>query len=110
MEQVQVTERHQAESLAHFQLRPGDLVVMDAGYPVGSSVAMTQQRQSGVLQRTPASHLHLEEEQGRTIDVKHWLKHLAGTGLPEIEGWVRLPTSGARAGAAGVLSLAQGAS
>ena len=36
MEQVQVTDRHQAESLAHFGLRAGDLVVTDAGCPVGS--------------------------------------------------------------------------
>ena len=43
MEQVQVRDRHQAESLKLFELRPGDLVVTDAGYQVGSSVEMTQQ-------------------------------------------------------------------
>src|SRR5438067_472076 len=67
MEQVQVTDRHQAESLTHFGLRAGDLVVTDAGYPVGSSVELTQQRQSLLLQRTAASQLHLEEEQGQSI-------------------------------------------
>ena len=97
MEQVQVTDRHQAESLAHFQLRPGDLAVMDAGYPVGSSVEMTQQSQSLVLQRTTASHLHLEDEQGGTIHLKERIKHLAGNSLPEVEGWVRFPSSGQRA-------------
>jgi hypothetical protein len=44
MEQVQLTDRHQAESLSHFEFRAGDLVVTDAGYPVGSSVELTQQR------------------------------------------------------------------
>jgi Transposase DDE domain len=97
MEQVQVTDRHQAESLAHFQLRPGDLAVMDAGYPVGSSVEMTQQSKSFVLQRTTASHLHLQEEQGGTINLKERIKHLAGTSLKEVEGWVRLPSRGQRA-------------
>ena len=57
MEQVQVTDRHQAESLAHFGLRAGDLVVTDAGYPVGSSVEQTQQSQSFVLQRTAAEKI-----------------------------------------------------
>ena len=39
MEQVQVTDRHQAERLSLFELRAGDLVVTDAGYPVVSRSA-----------------------------------------------------------------------
>ncbi len=97
MEQVQVTDRHQAESLTLFELRPGDLAVMDAGYPVGSSVEMTQQSQSLVLQRTTASHLHLEDEQGNTINLKERIKHLGGNSLKEVVGFVRLPSSGQRA-------------
>src|SRR5260370_11322034 len=97
MEQVQVTDRHQAESLRLFELRPGDLVVTEAGYPVVSSVEMTQQQQALLLQRTTASHLHLEDEQGQTISLKERVKHLAGNSLKEVEGFVRLPTSGERA-------------
>ena len=97
MEQVQVTDRHQAESLKLFQLRPGDLVVTDAGYQVASSVEQTQQQQAVLLQRTTASHLHVEDEQGQTISLKERIKHLAGTSLKEVEGFVRLPTSGERA-------------
>lgn len=97
MEQVQVTDRHQAESLAHFGLRAGDLVVTDAGYPVGSSVEQTQQSQSLVLQRTAASQLHLEDEQGQTIHLKERIKHVAATCLKEVVGWVDLPESGERA-------------
>ena len=97
MEQVHVTDRHQAESLALFELRAGDLAVMDAGYPVGSSVEETQQSTSLLLQRTTASHLHLENEQGKTITLKERIKHLAGNSLKELEGLVRLPSSGERA-------------
>jgi hypothetical protein len=93
---VQVTDRHQAESLRLFELRPGDLVVTDAGYAVGSSVEMTQQQQAVVLQRTTASHLHLEDEQGQTISLKERVKHLAGNSLKEVEGLVCLPGSGER--------------
>ena len=96
MEQVQVTDRHQAESLRLFELRPGDLVVTDAGYPVGSSVAMTQQQQAELLQRTTASHLHLENEQGGTINLRERIKHLVGNSLKEVEGFVCLPGSGER--------------
>ena len=97
MEQVQVTDRHQAESLAHFGLRAGDLVVTDAGYPVGSSVEQTQQSQSFVLQRTAASQLHLEDEQGQTIHLKERIKHVAANCLKEVVGWVDLPESSQRA-------------
>jgi hypothetical protein len=97
MEQVQLTDRHQAESLSHFGLRAGDLVVTDAGYPVGSSVEVTQQSQSVLLQRTTASHLHLEDEQGHTIGLKERIKHVPANGLKEVEGFVLLPKSGQRA-------------
>ncbi len=97
MEQVQLTDRHQAESLSHFEFRAGDLVVTDAGYAVGSSVELTQQRQSVLLQRTAASQLHLEEEGGQTINVKERVKHVAANSLKEVGGFVRLPESGKRA-------------
>ena len=91
MEQVQLTDRHQAESLSHFGFRAGDLVVTDAGYPVGSSVEVTQQSHSLLLQRTTASHLHLEDEQGQTIGLKERIKHVAANSLKEVVGFVRLP-------------------
>ena len=97
MEQVQVTDRHQAESLSHFELRAGVLAVTDAGYPVGSSVELTRQRQSFLLQRTAASQLHLEDEQGQTINLKERVKHVAANSLKEVVGFVCLPKSGKRA-------------
>ncbi len=97
MEQVQLTDRHQAESLSHFELRAGDLVVTDAGYAVGSSVEQTQQSKSLLLQRTAASQLHLEDEQGHTINLKARIKQVAANSLKEVEGCVHLPKSGERA-------------
>ena len=97
MEQVQLTDRHQAESLSHFELRAGDLVVTDAGYAVGSSVEQTQESKSLLLQRTAASQLHLEDEQGHTINLKARIKHVAANCLKEVVGWVDLPASGERA-------------
>jgi Transposase DDE domain len=97
MEQVQVSDRHHAESLTHFRFQAGDLVVRDAGYPVGSSVEVTQQSQSVLLQPTTAWHLYLEDEQGRPIGLKERIKHVPANGLKEVVGFVRLPKSGQRA-------------
>ena len=96
MDQVQLTTRYQAESLAHFALREGDLIVTDAGYPVPSSVEVTQQSKSYLLQRTTASHLHIEDEQGQTMSLKEQVRGQRADSLKEIKGWIRLPKSGER--------------
>jgi IS4 transposase len=97
MDQVQLTDRHQAESLSHFTLREADLMVTDAGYPVPSSVEATQQNKSQLLQRTTASHLHIENEHGQTIVLKEEVRGQRADSLKEIQGWVRLPKSGEQA-------------
>lgn len=50
-----------------------------------------------MLQRTAASQLHLEEEQGQTIHLKERIKHVAANCLKEVVGWVDLPERGQRA-------------
>jgi IS4 transposase len=97
MDQVQLTTRYQAESLSHFPMAEGDLMVTDAGYPVPSSVEVTLQSKSLLLQRTTASHLHLEDEQGQTIILKEQVRGQQADSLKEIKGWVCLPKSGERA-------------
>jgi len=97
MEQVEVTDRHHAESLSHFRLQEGDLVMTDAGYPVASGVEQTQESKSWLLQRTSACLLHLEDEQAEVIDVKKQVQGQAAESLREVKGWVRLPKSGKRA-------------
>jgi hypothetical protein len=97
MEQVEVTDRHQAESLSHFRLQEGDLVMTDAGYPVASGVEQVQERKAFLLQRTSAYLLHLEDEQGEVIDVKKRVQGQAADSIREVKGFVRLPKSGKRA-------------
>ena len=87
MDQVQLTTRYQAESLSHFALAEGDLMVTDAGYPVPSSVEVTQQSKSFLLQRTTASHLHIENEQGQTMVLKEQVRGQRADSLKQIKGW-----------------------
>jgi Transposase DDE domain len=96
MDQVRLTDRHQAESLSHFTMAEGDLMVTDAGYPVPSSVEVTLQNKSQLLQRTTASHLHIEDEQGQTIVLKKQVRGQRADSLKQLKGWIRLPKSGER--------------
>ena len=88
--------RHQAESLAHFGWREGDLVITDAGYKVGSSVELTQQSKSVVLQRSCASHLSIQDKEGQSISLRARVRGLAADSLGEFTAWVQLPKSGQR--------------
>src|SRR5205807_8926239 len=88
IDQVQLTTRYQAESLSHFALAEGDLMVSDAGYPVPSSVEVTQQSKSCLLQRTSASHLHIEDEHGQTIVLKEQVKGQRSDSLKQLKGWI----------------------
>jgi hypothetical protein len=97
MEQVEVTDRHQAEALSHFKWQEGDLVMTDAGYQVGRGVEQVQESKAFLLQRTTASHLRLLDEQGEVIDVKKRVQGQRADSIREIKGFVRLPESGKRA-------------
>ncbi len=84
-------------------------MVTDAGYPVPSSVEVTRQSKSSLLQRTTASHLHLEDEQGQTLILKKQVLFQQADSLKQVKGWVRLRHLWrASAGAPVVLSLARG--
>lgn len=96
MQQVQVTNRHQAEGLSHFEFEPGDLVMTDAGYPVASGVEQTKKSQSFLLQRVCASSLRLEDEDEEVIAVKKRVQGQRGDSLREVKAWVRTPSTGER--------------
>jgi hypothetical protein len=64
MEQVEVTDRHQAEALSLFKLQEGDLVMTDAGYQVASGVEQVQESKASLLQ---AYRCRIDEKVRRTI-------------------------------------------
>ena len=74
MLQVTVTDRHQAEGLGHFQVHKGDIVVLDAGYPIASTVREAIAQKADVVVRTTANHLRLATEKGETIKLKDRIK------------------------------------
>jgi len=96
MQQVSVTDRHEAEGLGHFTFEAGDLVMTDAGYPVASGVQQMQRHQGFLLQRVCASSLRLEDEKGEVMTVKKRVQGQQGDSLREVKAWVRTPESGER--------------
>jgi hypothetical protein len=72
--QVTVTDRHVAEGLEHFALRPGDLAVADNGYGYRRSVATAVQQHADVVLRITPSTFPLETAAGRPFGVLPWLR------------------------------------
>lgn len=96
MHQVQITDRHQAESLRHFDFQEADLVVTDAGYPLASGVEETQVRQASLLQRISVFLVRLETEAGKVIKLKEQVQGQEADSVRELAAWITLPTSGKR--------------
>jgi hypothetical protein len=74
LDQVRVTDRHSAEGLEHFALRPGDLAVADNGYGYRRSVATAVQQHADVVLRITPATFPLETAAGRPFVVLPWLR------------------------------------
>ena len=86
LSEVRVSDEHTAESLAHYRLQAGDVVVADNGYGYRSSVATTaDQHAYGVFRITPST-FPLQDASGQTIEVQAWLS-LAGEAVRSLACW-----------------------
>jgi hypothetical protein len=72
--QVHLTERSSGERLSHFQLQPGDLVLLDAGYGYRRTLASAQSMQADVLVPFTPSTCPLQTAAGQAFDVVAWLQ------------------------------------
>lgn len=72
--QVRVTDRHVAEGLEQFALRPGDLAVADNGYGSRRHVATAVQQGADVVLRITPATFPLDTEDGSPVAVLPWLR------------------------------------
>lgn len=72
--QVHLTDRSQGERLGHFQLHPGDLVLLDAGYGYRQTLKDAQQMGSDVLLPFTPQTCPFEDYWGRAVDLVDWLR------------------------------------
>lgn len=89
-EQVEITDHHNAESLGHFRLRKGDIAVLDAGYPVPTTVEEAYTQGIDIVLRTTESHLRLETEEGQVINLKERIKRQAYGETSRLQAYVKM--------------------
>ena len=86
--QVQVTDRHSAEGLHHFELRAGDITVTDAGYQIGACVQQGLSLGAFGVHRASDHQVRFEREDGKKIDLKRLIKHQGYATVTERKVWV----------------------
>lgn len=72
--EVTVTDRHGGESLLHYHLQPGDIVVADNGYGYRRSVAVAQSQQAAVVLHITPDTFPLQDSAGQPLDVLKCLR------------------------------------
>lgn len=74
MQQIKVTDRHTAESLTHFSMKKGDLVMADAGYGTAQNYIFAQEQQADVILRITPKCFCLYDADGKKISLVSLLK------------------------------------
>lgn len=74
MQQIKVTDHHTAESLSHFSMGKGDIVMADAGYGTAKNYIYAQEQQADVILRITPKTFCLYEADGEKISLVSLLK------------------------------------
>lgn len=69
MKQVKISDPHTAESLVHFSMQKGDLVMADAGYGTAQNFIYAQQQGADVILRITPKNFCLYEADGKKISL-----------------------------------------
>lgn len=74
IKQVKVTDHHTAESLTHFSMGKGDLIMADAGYGTARNYIYAQEQQADVILRITPRNFCLYDADGEKISLVSLLK------------------------------------
>ena len=74
MKQVKAPDQHTAESLAHFSMKKGDLVMVDAGYGTAQNFIYAQEQGADVILRITPKNFCLYDAQGEKISLTALMK------------------------------------
>jgi Transposase DDE domain len=76
-DEVHVSEASVGESLTHFDIHPGDVIMADRGFAKRPGLRYVVQRQGDVVLRTSLSNLPLQDRRGRPLQMLALLRSLA---------------------------------
>ncbi len=76
-EGLEITDQHEAESLEHFTVSKGDLLIADRIYARAKGIAHVKGAGGDVIVRLGRTSLTLYDEKGRKIDQLQWLRKSA---------------------------------
>jgi hypothetical protein len=76
-DEVHVTEADVGESLIHFDIRAGDVIMADRGFAKRPSLRYAVQRKADVVLRASMSNLPLQDRRGQPLDIFAKLRTLA---------------------------------
>ena len=80
MMQIKVTDHHTAESLSHFELNAGDLVMADAGYGTARNYIYAQEHRADVILRITPKNFCLYSADGEKVPLVSLLKQAEKNG------------------------------
>ena len=91
MKQVKVTDQHTAESLTHFLLKKGELVLADAGYGTAQNYIYAQEQQADVILRITPGNFRFYDADGKKVSLVSLLKtaHEQNMEMVDIFGYCR---------------------
>ena len=87
MKQVKVSDQHTAESLAHFSMKKGDLVLADAGYGTAQNFIYAQEQGADVILRITPKNFCLYDAQGEKISLTALMKEAEEKHMEWIDGF-----------------------
>lgn len=90
---IDLTDAHGGETVARFPVQPGEIRLVDCGYAHARGLGTILQEDGHLVVRINWQTLHLEDDDGRRVDVAEWLRTLEPTlaGATERSVWLTTP-------------------
>lgn len=89
-DEVHVTEARVAETLKHFAISPGDVLMADRGYAHRQGIAHVVSAGGDVVVRLNLTNTPLEQADGQEFPFLKRLRTLKGTGCADWPAWMRV--------------------
>jgi hypothetical protein len=88
---LEVTDASGGETLVRWEVREGDLLILDRGYAHRRGIGHVVSQSGRLVVRVNVQNVPLEDEAGQPVDLVAWLRRAAKAGPVERAVWVVTP-------------------